>query len=107
MIRPSISRKRLISFFFLVRLEKLGFPGGSDGKESACNVEDLDSIPGWEYALEEGMAIHSSIFAWRIPWTEEPGRLQSMGSQTVGHDRATKPSERLGFKSGGSQKLRT
>ena len=94
-------------FFFLVRLEKLGFPGGSDGKESACNVEDLGSIPGWEYALEEGMAIHSSIFAWRIPWTEEPGRLQSMGSQTVGHDRATKPSERLGFKSGGSQKLRT
>ena len=36
--------------------------------------------------LEEGMAIHSSILAWRIPWTEEPGRLQSMGSQRVGHD---------------------
>ena len=39
-----------------------------------------------EDALEEGMATHSSILAWRIPWTEEPGRLQSIGSQTVGHD---------------------
>ena len=36
--------------------------------------------------LEKGMATHSSIFAWKIPWTEEPGRLQSMGSQRVGHD---------------------
>ena len=36
--------------------------------------------------LEEGMATQSSILAWRIPWTEEPGRLQSMGSQRVGHD---------------------
>ena len=40
----------------------------------------------WEDSLEEDMATHSSILAWRIPWTEEPGRLQSMGSQTVGHD---------------------
>ena len=39
---------------------------------------------GWEDPLEEGMATHSSIPAWRIPWTEEPGRLQSMGSQRVG-----------------------
>ena len=37
-------------------------------------------------ALEEGIATHSSILAWRIPWTEEPGRLQSIGSQRVGHD---------------------
>ena len=42
--------------------------------------------PGREGALEKGMAIHSSTIAWRIPWTEEPGRLQSMGSQRVGHD---------------------
>ena len=42
---------------------------------------------GWEDHLEEGMATHSSIIAWRIPWTEEPGRLQSMGSRRVGHDR--------------------
>ena len=41
---------------------------------------------GWEDPLEKGMATHSSIFAWRIPWTEEPGKLQSMGSQRVGED---------------------
>ena len=40
----------------------------------------------WEDPLEKGMATHSSTFAWKIPWTEEPGRLQSMGSQRVGHD---------------------
>ena len=43
-----------------------------------------------KFPLEEGMATHSSILAWRIPWTEEPGRLQSMGSQRVGHDWATR-----------------
>ena len=41
---------------------------------------------GWENPLEKRMATHSSIFAWRIPWTEEPGGLQSMDSQRVGHD---------------------
>ena len=41
---------------------------------------------GWEYPLEKGRATHSSILAWRIPWIEEPGGLQSMGSQRVGHD---------------------
>ena len=41
---------------------------------------------GWEDALEKGMATHSSILAWRIPWTEEPGKLQSMGLQRAGHD---------------------
>ena len=41
---------------------------------------------GQEDPLEEGMATHSSVLAWRIPWTEEPGGLQSMGSQTAGHD---------------------
>ena len=41
---------------------------------------------GWEDLLEKEMAIHSSILAWKIPWTEEPGRLQSMGSQRVEHD---------------------
>ena len=41
---------------------------------------------GWENPLTKGMAIHSSILAWRIPGTEEPGRLQSTGSQRVGHD---------------------
>ena len=41
---------------------------------------------GWEDTLEKEMATHSSTLAWKIPWTEEPGRLQSMGSQRVGHD---------------------
>ena len=41
---------------------------------------------GWEDPLEKEMATHSSILAWRIPWTEDPGRLQSMGSQRVRHD---------------------
>ena len=44
---------------------------------------------GWEDLLEKEMATHSSILAWRIPWTEEHGRLQPMGSQRVGHDRVT------------------
>ena len=50
---------------------------------------DLGLIHGWEDPLEEGMAVHSSIVVWRIPWTEEPGGLQSMGSQGVGHDWVT------------------
>ena len=41
---------------------------------------------GWEDVLEKEMATHSSILAWKIPWIEEPGRLQSMGSERVGHD---------------------
>ena len=52
----------------------MGFPDGSDSKESTCSAGDLGSIPG-EDPLEEGMATHSSVLAWRIPWTEEPGRL--------------------------------
>ena len=59
--------------------------GGSGSKESAYNVGDLGSISGsGEDPLEEGMATHSSILAWRIPWTEEPGGLQSIGLQRVG-----------------------
>ena len=64
----------------------LGFPGGSDGKESTGSAGDLGLILGWEDPLEKGMATHSSILAWRIPWTEDAGGLQSMGSQTMGHD---------------------
>ena len=66
-----------------------GFPGGSDGKETACNVGDLGSIPGSGRPLEEGRAAHSSLLAWRIPWAEKPGRLQSTGLQRVRHDWAT------------------
>ena len=46
----------------------------------------LGASLGWEDPLEKGMATHSSILAWRIPWTEEPGGLESMGLQRVGHD---------------------
>ena len=52
---------------------------------------------GWEDPLEKEMAIHSRTVAWKIPWTEEPGRLQSMGSQRVGHDWATSLSFFLSF----------
>ena len=48
-------------------LPLMGFPDGSDGKDSACNVGDLGSVPGLGDPLEKGMAIHSSILAWRIP----------------------------------------
>ena len=66
-----------------------GFSGGSDGKESACKAQDTDSIPGSGRSPEKWMATCSSVLAWRIPWTEEPGRLHSMGSQRAGHDQAT------------------
>ena len=67
----------------------LGFPSGAGGKNlpvSGGNVRDLGLILGLEDPLEEEMATHSSILAWRVPWTEEPGGLQSTGSQRVGHD---------------------
>ena len=91
----------------------MGFPGSPAGKESACNAGDMDSIPGWgryidmcvcvvcvcmrlpwwlrdqEDPLEKEMATHSSILAWRILWTKEPGGLQSMGSQRAGQDRVS------------------
>ena len=55
-------------------------------KNPPANAGDSGSVLGWEDPLEEGTATHSSILAWRIPWTEEPGRLQSVGSQRVGHE---------------------
>ena len=70
----------------------LGFPGGLDGKKSACNAGDWVWSLGQEDPLEEGMATHSSTVTWRIPWTEKPGGLQSMRSQRVGHDRTTNTS---------------
>ena len=56
-----------------------GFPCGSDCKASAYNAGDPGSIPCLEDSLEKEMATHSSVLAWKIPWTEEPSRLQSMG----------------------------
>ena len=67
----------------------LGFPSGSVVKNLPANAgdaRDTGSILGFEDPLEKEMATHSSILAWKIPWTEEPGGLQSMGSQRVGHD---------------------
>ena len=68
--------------------QEQGFPGGPDGKDWHTVQEIWVQSLGWEDRLEEGMANHSSIFAWIIPWTEVPGRLQSMGldMQRVGHD---------------------
>ena len=59
---------------------------GSDGKEPACNVGDPGLIPGLGRSPGEGMVTHFSILGWRVLWTEEPGGLQSMGSQRVGHN---------------------
>ena len=70
------------------RKEK-GFPGGAVTKNlpaKAGDTSDVGSVSGWEDPLELEIATHSSILAWKIPWTEEPGRLQSMGSQRIGHD---------------------
>ena len=64
----------------------LGFSGGSDGKASVYNAGDSGSIPGLGRSAGEGNGNPPSTIAWKIPWTEEPGRLQSMGSQRVRHD---------------------
>ena len=84
--------------FFLTTILKLGiitckrgFPGSSVVKNLPTNAGDTRD-PGstlvGEDSLEEEMATHSSILAWKIPWTEEPGRLQSIGLQRFGHNRA-------------------
>ena len=76
----------------------LGFPRGSDKESEIRNLREsqIKNLPamwetqvqslGQEDPLEKGMAAHSSILAWTIPWTEEPGGLLSMGSQRVGHN---------------------
>ena len=63
-----------------------GFPGGSQCEESACNAGDTGSILGSGRSPGEGKATQSSILAWEVPGTEEPGGLQSMGSLRVGYD---------------------
>ena len=84
----------------------MGFPGGSEGKASTCNAGDQVPSLGWEDPLEKEMATHSNTLAWKIPWTEEPGGLQSMGSQRVGHDWETSLSFFLFFHAFGSSKLK-
>ena len=64
----------------------MGFPGRSVVKNQPAIQETQVPPLGWEDPLEKEIATHSSIVAWEIPWTEEPGGLKSMGSQKVGHD---------------------
>ena len=69
--------------------ELKGFPSGSAVKNLPAMQEPQETWVrslGWEDTLEEGVVTHSSVLAWRIPWTEVPGRLQSIGLQTVGHN---------------------
>ena len=81
---------RSLFILYIVVCIYWGFPGGSDGKESACHARDLSSVPGLGRRCPgEGNAAHCSTLAWRIPWAEEPGRLQSMGSQRVRHNWVT------------------
>ena len=64
----------------------MGFPSGSAVKNPSANAGDAGWLLNQEDKLKEEMATHSSILAWEIPWTEEPGGLQFMGLQRVGHD---------------------
>ena len=70
----------------LTHTSKWVFPDGSVVKSPPAVLETQVQSLGQEDPLEKGMATHSSILAWEVPWTEEPGRLQSMGSQRVGHN---------------------
>ena len=72
--------------FLVSCYRRLYFPGGSDSKASAYMQETWVQSLGGEDPLEKAMATHSSTLAWKITWTEELGRLQSMGSLRVGHD---------------------
>ena len=94
--RPPVLRARSLShwttrevpvifFFIIITITLQGFLSSSDSTESAMQETWVQSL-GWEDPLEEGLATHSRILAWRIPWTDEPGRLQSMESQRVRHD---------------------
>ena len=75
----------------------MGFLGGSVVKNPSVCAGDLGSNLGREDPLEKEMATHSSILAWEIPWAEEPGGLQSMGSQRVRQDLAAKQQQQLGW----------
>ena len=84
-----MSHLAFLSLCFLTGKIRVGFPGGSAVKNRPEMQEPQEmQVPslGREDPLEEGMAIHSNILTWRIPWTEEPGGLQSMGSHRVAHD---------------------
>ena len=86
-IAPNYFFAILNALFFMYHC--WGFPGGSEGKASAAMRETRIPSLGQEDPLEKEMATHSSILARRIPWAEEPGKLQSMGSQRVKHNWVT------------------
>ena len=73
-------------YFFIIAILTGGLPGGASGKGPTCKWEIWVWSFGQEDPLEKDMATHSSILAWRIPWTEEPGGLQSIGSHRVRHN---------------------
>ena len=75
-----------INYIFFIKTDYPKLPGGSDGKDLPARQETWVQSLCWENPLEKEMAAHSSILTWRLPWTEEPGGLQSMGSQRVGHN---------------------
>ena len=79
----------ILKIFKHAYVQSWGFPGGTSDKQPACQCRRQE-IQVWsldqEDPLEKGMETHSKILAWRIPWTEEPGRLQSTESQRVGHN---------------------
>ena len=75
------------TFNFILEYSRLtGFPGGASGKKNppanAGDIRDVGSVPALGRSPEECLATHSNILAWRIPWAEEPGRLQSIGLQS-------------------------
>ena len=76
----------LQSFYMYVHLWKVGLPRWLSSKESACTQKTWVWSLGWEEPLEKGMATHCSILAWKIPWTEKPGGLHSVGLQRAGQD---------------------
>ena len=88
-ILDTISGSQRNSFYLLLHClfnNLFDFPGGSDGKASAYRAGDPGLVPGSEDPLEKETATHSSTLAWKIPWTEKPGRLQSIGLQRDRHD---------------------
>ena len=94
-LKVSMGNIPLSYYYYTPYTDKAGFPNGSAGKESTCKAGDTGdsgSVPGSGRSPGGGHATHSSTLAWRIPWTEEPGGLQSMGSQRVEHAWVTKHS---------------
>ena len=78
----------LLTYYFLLMLKKTSLVAQTVKHLPTMQKNQVQSL-GWEDLLEREMATLSSILAWKIPWIEEPGRLQSMGLQRVGHDWAT------------------